>query len=105
MNPQGTVKRARAEETKESPAPLKRRRVLQYQSSDSEPEADDQEWVDCYINFGKHNGQQVSELVVSEKGRDYLRWISNTVDFKGKERLQKAVTFHLELYANYIKAR
>ena len=84
-----------------------KRRKVEYEPSDTE-ESDgggDDGWCDAFIDFGKHKGSRVSQLIASGEGRGYLRWMEENVDFDKRHltRLQRAVNYHLTAYAKFVE--
>lgn len=84
-----------------------KRRKVEYEPSDTE-ESDgehDDGWCDAFIDFGKHKGSRVSQLILSGEGRGYLRWMDENVDYakRNLHRLQRAVTYHLAAYAKFVE--
>ena len=85
-----------------------KRRKVEYEPSDTEESdggEDDDGWCDAYIDFGKHKGSRVSQLIMSGEGRGYLRWMDENVDYDRRNltRLQRAVTYHLTAYAKFVE--
>lgn len=84
----------------------KRRKVIEYEPSDTEEsDGDDDGWCDAFIDFGKHKGSRVSQLITSGEGRGYLRWMEDNVEFDRRNltRLQRAVNYHLTAYAKFVE--
>jgi hypothetical protein len=83
-----------------------KRRKVEYELSDADESdgGDDDGWCDAFLDFGKHKGSRVSQLVASGEGRGYLRWMDENIDYDKRKltRLQRAVTYHLTAYAKFV---
>jgi len=89
---------ARGNRVQGMPNPLRRKSVEKpkLRGEQSKQFAIDPAGEDALLLFGKFRGSRASELVLSARGRKYLRWIVEDADFP--EDLKNVCRYRLELW-------